>query len=267
MSSPARGLRRSFRQGRRRTISASASPPSQTSSDLVRKDDTSALALLATALGHEIVEPLKQATEETEELVHELEGSAAPALRALTIAEMVSGVARAVRNARAGQHRAYGRGRRHLRSFLGCQCVADAEHPTRRRGRAETVEAGCVVGMPRWQAAMMVASLVSNAVEAVAIRGGVGRKITVSVSVEEGAVLEVADNGRAWTSTIGFMPPTRSTPRAARATRARAHAGHRPRAARRRRNFDRVDPGVGTTVRVFLPLVRSLGRRRRAEWE
>jgi signal transduction histidine kinase len=226
--------------------------------DLVRKDDTSALSLLATALGREIIEPLARAAEQSSELVQQLKGGQPSSARAHAIAETVSGVARVVEQ---------------MTQLVGTDPtdeVVDLCEVTREVTRslqsgvlpvarfAVTIEdRACPVGIPRWQAAMVVASLVANSVESVSKRGGTGRMVSVAVSLQsEAAVLEVADDG------VGMDEESRvhaADPFYTTDGNGHLGLGLPLVVARVRRAGGDViiesDRGVGTTVRVFLPLV------------
>ncbi|MFO0570966.1 MAG: sensor histidine kinase [Polyangiaceae bacterium] len=225
--------------------------------DLVRRDDTAALELLAAALGEEIVDPLARVTAESKELSEQISG-AEPARRANAIAETIRGVANVVER---------------MRDLVNTQPtdeVVDLAEVTREVARTlgpgvrpvaelevRIVERACRVGMPRWQAALMVASLLENAVESVAARGGAGRKVSVRVSVQEGAaVLEVADDG------VGMGEDDRAyaaDPFFTTQGKGRLGLGLTLVTARLRRVGGALviesDKGVGTTVRAFLPLV------------
>jgi two-component system, cell cycle sensor histidine kinase and response regulator CckA len=226
--------------------------------DLVRKDDTSALALLATALGREIIEPLARAAEQSSELVQQLNGGQASSERAHAIAETVSGVARVVEQ---------------MTQLVGtdptdevvdlCEVTRDVTRSLESgvvpvAGFRVTVEERpCPVGIPRWQAAMVVASLVANSVESVTKRGGTARLVSVTLSRESDAVvLEVADDG------VGMDDESRvhaADPFYTTDGTSHLGLGLPLVAARVRRAGGDVliesDEGVGTTVRVFLPLV------------
>lgn len=224
--------------------------------DLVRKDDTVAIELLAAALSEELLEPLAKASEESEELRAELAGTAG-AQRASKVAETVAGVTQVVEKMKE------------LVSTSPSDEMVDLALVTREVTRAlargvepvaffeaHIVDAPCLVGMPRWQVAMMVASLVENAVESVVARGGSDRKISVRVIVEESAaVLEVEDNG------AGMPEEHRAYSADAFFTSAKGKLGlgltlvsSRVRRAGGELMIE-SEQGVGTTVRAFLPLV------------
>jgi signal transduction histidine kinase len=227
--------------------------------DLVRKDDTSALSLLATALGQEIIEPLARAAEQSSELVEQLgDSDEAPSQRAHVILETVAGVARVVEQ---------------MRQLIGTSPTDEVvDLCDVSRNVARSLEPGVLpitrfevhiaegpyhVSLPRWQATMVVASLVANSVESVAARGaGVGR-VSLNLSMQnDTAVLEVTDDGVGMDEEIRVHAgdPFYTTD-------ARSHLGlGLPLVlARVRRAGGEViiesDEGVGTTVRVFLPLL------------
>jgi signal transduction histidine kinase len=226
--------------------------------DLVRKDDTSALALLATALGQRIVEPLARVSERSAELAEEITGGASPAGRAQEIAATVTEVSRVVEK---------------MRSLVSaeptdelvdlCEVAREAVQSLAPGVAPVTalevriVDRVCQVGLPRWQATMMVASLVANAVESVAARPRAERSVAIDISVQEGAVvLEVADNG------LGMAEDVRvhaGDPFFTTAGSGRLGLGLPLVSARVRRAGGELiidsDQGVGTCVRVFLPLV------------
>lgn len=225
--------------------------------DLVRKDDTVAIELLAAALSEELLEPLARASEESEELEAELAGTSI-ARKASNVAETVAGVADVIERMKE------------LVSTGPSNEVVDLAAVTRDVMRAlapgvapvaqlhvSVVDAPCVVGMPRWQVAMMVAALVENAVESVSARGGPERKVSVRVIIQESAaVLEVEDNGagmddgqRAYSADPFFTTSGKG----------KLGLGLTLVSARvRRAGGDLMiesEQGVGTTVRAFLPLV------------
>lgn len=232
--------------------------------DLVRRDDTSALALLATALGRRIAEPLARATEESVSLAQELESGAPPTVRASMIAETVAEVSRVVDQMRV------------LVSTEPTDEIVDLCDVTREVLAAlepgvsaateldvRIVGQACLVGMPRWQATMMVASLVANAVESVMARPNAARRVTLDVSAHEGAVvLEVVDNGIAMTEDVRVHA---TDPFYTTGSGGRIGLGLPLVSARVRRAGGELiiesDQGVGTSVRVFLPLVSDSPRR------
>ncbi len=226
--------------------------------DLVRKDDTAALELLSAALSEELLEPLSRASAETRELAGELDETRAPTRRAFAIAETVAGAAKVVEQMKQ------------LVSTERTDEVVDLARVAREVARAlssavrpvatfdvEVVERSCQIGMPRWQVAMMVASLLENAVQSVAAHGGPGRTVSLRVSVAEGAAaLEVADDG------VGMDDDERAfamDPFFTTTGKGHLGLGLTLVSARVRRAGGSLiidsDPGVGTTVRAFLPLV------------
>ena len=253
-----RKARRSRRSSSARWRARARGLSANSSIDLVRKDDTAALELLAAALGEELAEPLSRASAASQDLAQELASEDESAQRAGAIAEAVSAVARVVEQMRQ------------LVATAPTDEVVDLAAVVREVTRAlepgvlpaaalevSIVERPCRVGMPRWQAAMAVASLVANAVESVAKRGGPGRRVSVRVSVQDGAaVLEVADNG------AGMEQDHRAyaaDPFFTTSGKGRLGLGLTLVSARvRRAGGDLViesDQGAGTTVRAFLPLV------------
>ncbi|MBK7578661.1 MAG: HAMP domain-containing histidine kinase [Myxococcales bacterium] len=226
--------------------------------DLIRKDDTAALELLSAALGEELLVPLSRASDESKGLVEELGRNGGPAQRASAIAETVAGAARVIEKMKE------------LVSTEPTDEVVDLSRIARDVARelapgvrpvagleVNVVDRPCRVGMPRWQLVMLVASLVENAVQSVAARGGPGRMVSVRVNVTEGAaVLEVQDDG------MGMDEDERSyaaDPFFTTSGRGRLGLGLTLVSARVRRAGGELviesDPGVGTTVRAFLPLV------------
>lgn len=226
--------------------------------DLVRKDDTTALELLAAALGEAIAGPLSRATEESAELARQIGGDKAPADRAHAIAETVAGVAGVVERMRE------------LVSTEPTDEVVDFCEVAREVTRAlaagvqpsasfevRVVDRACQIGMPRWQASMVVASLVANAVESVAARGGAGRRVSVDVSlVDDAVVLEVSDDGAGMAEDVRVHA---GDPFFTATGKGRLGLGLTLVSSRVRRAGGELiidsDPGVGTTVRAFLPLV------------
>lgn len=225
--------------------------------DLVRKDDTSALELLAAALGNELMEPLARAKAESDGLVTELERSAVPTGRAHAIADTVASAARVVERMRELVSTAPTDETVDLVAVA--HEVGSALAPTVRRVASFKVDAvgpGCRVGLPRWQAVMMVASLVANAVESVTARGGAGRKVSVHVCELDGAaVLEVADDGLGIAESVR---PYVGDPFFTTTGKGRLGLGLTVVSARVRRAGGELiiesDQCAGTTVRVFLPL-------------
>lgn len=230
--------------------------------DLVRKDDTMALELLAAALGEELVEPLSRASAESREVVEELgEDGRSPRVR--SIAETVSGAAEVVERMRELVHS--GPTDEVVDLARVTRDVATSLAPAVHRVASlefSILDSRCEVGMPRWQVAMLVAGLVANAVESVGARGGGGRKVSVRVSIEEGsaAVLEVSDNG------LGMDQDDRAyalDPFFTTTGKGQLGLGLTLSSARVRRAGGSLiiesDEGVGTTVRVFLPLVGGSG--------
>jgi hypothetical protein len=224
--------------------------------DLVRKDDTSALELLAAALGEELLEPLFRAKKESDGLVAGLETGDEPGRRIHTIADSVASAARVVER---------------MRDLVSTEPtdevvdlaavardVAQSLAPAVRRVAhldVEIVERECCVGLPRWQLVMTVASLIANAVESVAARGGDRRRVSVRVCDQDGAaVLEVADDG---VGMAQHVRPYVGDPFFTTTGKGRLGLGLTVASARIRRAGGELmiesDPGVGTTVRVFLP--------------
>jgi len=226
--------------------------------DLVRKDDTSALALLAAALGEEVGEPLARATEESQDLAAKMSEGDASAERMRAIAQRVGQVTEVVERMRELVNTAP---TDEVVDFAAV--VRDVTHSLESVVRpvatleVRIVERKCQVGLPRWQAAMVVASLIANAVESVAERGGGDRKIAVSVAVQDAAaVLEVADDG------IGMDDEQRAyaaDPFYTTGGKGHLGLGLTLVSARVRRAGGEImiesDQGVGTTVRVFVPLL------------
>jgi C4-dicarboxylate-specific signal transduction histidine kinase len=225
--------------------------------DLVRKDDTSALSLLAAALGREIIEPLALAARQSSELVEQLEGRDESVENAHAIADTVSRVAKVVEQ---------------MRQLVGTEPtdeIVDLSEVTRDVTRSlqqavlpvasfhvEITNDPCCVGIPRWQAASVVASLVANSVDSVS-KCDSRRTVSVRVAREGGAaILEVTDDGAGMDdeSRIRAADPFYTT-----SEKGQLGLGLPLVVARVRRAGGDVilesDAGVGTTVRVFLPLV------------
>lgn len=228
--------------------------------DLVRKDDTDALGLLAATLGRELLTPLARVCEETRELLDD-PGSAAPPAqdRVKAIVESVESMTRFVEKTQAWLD---GPPTDEVVDLV--QVVEDVAAPLA-PGLSGVAELDivrpthrCLVGMPRRQLAMVIANLVANAAQSISVRGVRGR-ITIRVSEEEGAVaLEVTDDG------IGMAPSVRvhandlfyTTEREQRLGLGLTLASSRVRRAGGEVVID-SDPGNGTTVRVFLPLLEG----------
>ncbi len=225
--------------------------------DLVRKDDTSALELLAAALGEELMGPLGRAKAESDGLVAEMERSAGPTRRMHAIADTVASAARVVERMR---ELVSTEPRDETVDLVAVAYeVGSVLAPTVRRVasfQVDAVGAKCCVGLPRWQAVMMVASLVANAVESVTARGGAGRRVSVHVCKLDGAaILEVADDG------IGMAEGVRpyvGDPFFTTTGKGHLGLGLTVVSARVRRVGGELiiesDQRSGTTVRVFLPL-------------
>ncbi|MBK9001619.1 MAG: sensor histidine kinase [Myxococcales bacterium] len=227
--------------------------------DLVRKDDTTALELLANALGRELGEPLRRIADESRRLVETPDAERPErAARAGLIADSVQAMARVVERM---QELVDTRPTDEVVDFVEVvqDVVRSLEASARQVGRLDlqVVEVSCRVGLPRWQAALVVANLVANAVEAVAARGAAEGAISVRLSREEDSVvLEISDNG------VGMDATTRthaselffSTERATRLGLGLPLVSARVRRAGGEVMID-SEPGVGTTVRVFLPLL------------
>lgn len=229
--------------------------------DLVRKDDTSALELLSAALGEELGGRLNRASADGKALADALAGEAEPARRAGELAETVAAAAQVVEKMQE------------LLVTAPTDEVVDLAAVAREVARALTPAVRAVaafdvavperpfpVGMPRWQVAMLVASLLQNAVESVAARGGEGRRVALRVlAVDGAAVLEVEDDG------VGMDEDHRSyalDPFFTTSGRGRLGLGLTLTSARVRRAGGSLiidsDEGEGTTVRVFLPLAGGL---------
>lgn len=226
--------------------------------DLVRKDDTMALELLAAALGEELAGPLSRASAESRVVVEEL-GEDGRTRRMRSIAETVAGAAEVVERMRELVHS--GPTDEVVDLARVAHEVATSLAPAIRRVASlelSVVDRRCEVGMPRWQIAVLVAGLVANAVESVGARGGRDRKVSVRVSIEEGAaaVLEVSDNrlGMGEDDRAHALDPFFTT-----TGKGQLGLGLTLSSARVRRAGGSLiiesDEGVGTTVRVFLPLV------------
>jgi signal transduction histidine kinase len=211
--------------------------------DTLRQDDTSALSLLATALGRRIVEPLAQATAESEALAEQLEGRSSPALRAHAIARTVSDVAQVVEQLRAlisvgsaGEHADL---REVARKVL--QTVAPGVSAAELELRI--VDRSCEVRMPRWQATLMIASLVADAFDFIARRAHAPGRVTVDLFVQGGAVvLEVTATGIGMLDDDSVHSSDALAPVSTRVQRAGGEL------------MVESDPGIGRIVRVFLPL-------------
>lgn len=229
--------------------------------DLVRKDDTTALELLANALGRELGEPLRRVADESRRLVD----AEAPerAASAGLIADSVQAMARVVERM---QELVDTRPSDEVVDFreVVLDVTRSLEASARQVAHFEiaVVPAACRVGLPRWQCALVVANLVANAVDAVAARGQAGGAISVRLSREEdSAVLEISDDG------VGMDATTRthaselffSTERQARLGLGLPMVSARVRRAGGEVMID-SEPGVGTTVRVFLPLLQAPSR-------
>lgn len=226
--------------------------------DLVRKDDTDALGLLAAALGRELQGPLARVSEESKELLDatSVDGVEARA-RAEAIAQSVEAMSRFVEKTQALVD-----GRQSDEVVDVSQVVraiGDALSPgvsSVARVSVVTPVRRCLVGMPRWQIALVVANLVANAAESIS-RGTPPGEIVIRVSVEDGAVaVEVTDDG------IGMDPVVRVKANDlfySSEQKQRLGLGLTLVTARVRRAGGEIiidsEPDAGTTVRIFLPLL------------
>lgn len=228
--------------------------------DLVRKDDTAALELLAATLGRELSVPLARVSEEARDLLDGPQASPADAHEhAASIARSVESMTRLVEKTQALLDTSPTDEAVDLVDVV--RTVAD----TLSRGMAsvatldvELPPGRCFVGMPRWQLALIVANLVSNGIQSIAARGDGTGRIAISVIVQDGAaVLEVVDDGG------GMDPSVRIRAHdlfySAEAQPDRLGMGLTLVTARVRRAGGDVimdsSLGEGTTVRVFLPLL------------
>ncbi len=229
--------------------------------DLVRKDDTNALALFAAALGRELAAPLSRATEETREILDQMAtGDESTATRAQHVLSSFENVVGIVEKTQALLDST--RTDETVDLYGAVQDVASALTPAVHtiadlvldipRGR-------CIVGIPRWQIVLVVANLIANSSQSVAAKPGRRGQIVIRVvEVSEAAVLEVTDDG------VGMD------------ARVRVHAndlfyttehdqhlglGLTLVTSRVRRAGGEVmidsEAGGGTTIRVFLPIVSS----------
>lgn len=223
--------------------------------DLVRKDDTDALGLLAATLGRELLGPLARVSRATRQLLDEPGGNRD---RVKAIVESVESMTEFLEKTRAW-----------LDDFptdevvdmvqvvesvlepfaSGLEAIANL--------RVEVPSQRCLVGMPRRQLAMVIANLVTNAVQSIAARGNLPGTIAVRVSEEEGAVaLEVTDNGEGMASSVRVQANDLfyTTERERRLGLGLTLSSSRVRRAGGEVVID-SEPGEGTTVRVFLPLL------------
>lgn len=228
--------------------------------DLVRNNDTDALGLLAAALGRELLAPLARVCEETRELLDEpASGSAPSSDRVKAIVESVESMTRFVERTQAWLDD------KPTDEVVDLVQVVRAVADPLALGlsgiaalRVVVPPHRCLVSMPRRQVAMVIANLVANAAQSISARGVRPGEIRIEVSEEEGAVaLEVTDNG------IGMAPGVRvqandlfyTTERERRLGLGLTLATSRVRRAGGEVVID-SDPGNGTTVRVFLPLLQ-----------
>lgn len=227
--------------------------------DLVRTDDTTALELLAAALGQELTEPLSRAAEETAELTNQPDAAGALMRQANSILDAVTSASQVVAQMRELLVTEPTDEVVDLAAVARDVVKALAPGFPRSLGveLAITTER-CIVGLPRWQVAMLVARLIGNALESAALRGGEDRRISIGVSVIERAVVfEVTDDG------VGMAEDERAHAADPFFTTSggRVGLGLTLVSARVRRAGGSVliesDPGEGTTVRVFLPLTES----------
>jgi signal transduction histidine kinase len=189
-----------------------------------RKDDASAHSLLATALGQH---GLERSARRNELL-------SPPSSRSPAIAEMVAEVAGVVEKLRApaavdsgDQVVDIAQIARDVLQSLAPRIMAELE--------VRIVDRICPVRMPRWQATIMVATLIASAVDAADESGCVA----VDVFVQDGAVvLQVADPA------VG--EPDADPAISLLSARVRRAGGEL---------MIEADPGIGRLFRMFLPLV------------
>jgi len=233
--------------------------------DLVRKDDTTALELLANALGRELGAPLERIADESRRLSDDEAGRerAGRAESAAVIAESVRAMARVVERM---QQLVDTRPSDEVVDFT--EVVTDVtrslETSANQVGQLqlELTAERCRVGLPRWQAVLVVANLLANAVEAVAARGEKDGSISVRLSQEEDSVvLEISDNGVGMDATVRTHAGELffSTGREVRLGLGLPMVSARVRQAGGEVMID-SEPGVGTTVRVFLPKIEATPR-------
>ena len=232
--------------------------------DLVKKDDTTALELLASALGTQLGEPMQRVADESRRLVDELGTDRSdPARMAATIADSVRSMMRAVERM---QELVDTRPNDEVVDFAEVvRDVVRSIEPSAAQVARLDLDIDCercLVGLPRWQAALLLANLLSNAVQAVAARGRTDGAISVRLSRQEDSMaLEVSDNGVGMDATVRTHAnePFFSTER-----ESRLGLGLTLVAARVRRSGGEVmidsEPALGTTVRVFLPLLELAPR-------
>ncbi len=225
--------------------------------DLVRKDDTAAIELLSAALGEKLIAPLALAAAESSELAVQLGTADAPLDRARRIADTVAAAAGVVEKMRelvpterSDEVVDLAQIAREVSGSLAAAVKPVASFDVSIASQA------CHVGMPRWQVAVMVASLIANAVDSVASHGDGARTVSVRVSTEQNAaLLEVADNGH---GVDGDQRPSMADPFFTTSAKSLG-LGLTLVSARVRRAGGELmiesDPEIGTTVRVFLPLV------------
>lgn len=226
--------------------------------DMVRKDDTLALELLSNALGAKLGEPLERVARTSERLLEDLGGEAPEAASVGDIASSVRSLAGTVERMQA------------LLDTQPTDEVVDlrevakevAESLSASVGRAarfavDVVDQPCHVGVPRWQVVLMIASLVANAVEAIHARGEGQGEVGLRVTLDEGTVvLEVSDDGVGMDTRVRVhaSEPFFSTERDSRLGLGLSMVSARVRRAGGELMID-SEPGVGTTVRVYLPLL------------
>lgn len=230
--------------------------------DLVRKDDTDALGLLAATLGRELLAPLARVYQETRQLLDRPRAtSGCDRDRVKAIVDSVESMTRFLQKTQVwlddsptdevvDMVQVVEAVLGPLAKGLSGIAALDMDVPPQR----------CPVAMPRRQLAMVIANLVTNAVQSVAVRGLRPGLIGVRVSIEQDAVaLEVTDNGE------GMAPSVRvqandlfyTTERERRLGLGLTLSTSRVRRAGGEVVID-SDPGGGTTVRVFLPLLEQL---------
>lgn len=226
--------------------------------DLVRKDDTDALGLVAAALGRELMAPLARVSEESKELLDAADASQTRD-HAEAIARSVEAMTKFVEKTQAlldgtptDETVDLVRIVHAIATSLapGVSNVAEL--------RVVTPQHACPVGMPRWQVGLTIANLIANAAQSISNRGAGRGTIELCLTVEDGAAaLEVTDDG------IGMDPVVRVKANDLFYTTEdtqRLGMGLTLVTARVRRAGGEViidsDGSSGTTVRVFLPLLQ-----------
>ena len=236
--------------------------------DLVRRDDVSALELFAGAIGHRLSNPLMAAAvncKYIEDAVPNAEGMSSDDVRTAAgdLSESLAEISAIVKRMRA------------LIESVATDEVVDIVEVVDEvtailrsgvEGHARFVvdsqPGRCLVGLPRWQLVESIGALVSNATTAASKTDDEGVvEVRLAISGEQGVVvLEVSDNG------AGMPPDVRAhavdpffTTRqvAGAAGLSLALVAGRIRRAGGELLID-SEPGVGTTVRIFLPLVPSV---------